>query len=1223
MVSHGNVCCDRTARWEAIECILGRSGPLQRSEFEPSSEALMGFCHIDVVDMDTIDVSNLNRQFLFTEKDVGRSKAEVAADFIMRRIDTCKVTPHFKKIQDFGSNFYKQFDIVICGLDSVIARRWINSMLASLLEYKEDGTPDFQTMIPLVDGGTEGFKGHVIVVLFGFTGCIECSLDLYPPQVNYPLCTIAHTPRLPEHCVEFVRLLLWPKEQPFGPGVDIDGDSPDHLEWIFSHSSERAKEYGIQGVDMRLVKGVVKRIVPSVASTNAVIASALVTEAFKLVTLCYDYLNSCMNFSDVEGIYTYTFQIERKDGCLVCNNAPKKLEFPSKATLRELVEHLKNDPTLQMHSPTITTVLNGSNRTLFVDFDDAMQGLRANLSKSLGAFVAMLYGIEMHFPFILGLFTGSWSVTAPQSILVIFNSLNRLVLPTFGRCFASQHRANFKHQLKYVNLTDEPFAVALSPEAAEHAPASLPPPLDPAPRGSIPWFTLDPTTTLLIDARSPCEYDADHIEGAINVPILSNQERMDVGKIFFAGDALEARLLGARFACTNIAQSLRPEGPLGRLFEISNRKSFSPQLILVYCSRGGQRSMGLGTVLSELNYPGCEVACLAGGYRAWRRLLLRQLGIWPTLVGPGGLAGTLWVLSSLTGCGKTLLLEELEAAGESTLNLERMAEHKGSMFGGAAMQPTQRIFDARLHSGLRRCLTAPHVWTECESRSVGPRCQLGDGFWQRLRGTRSTARVWLSAPLEARVNWILQDYADWLHNSEENLKRVFESLANYHSKNRLESWRKLARNGDYAAFVAELLEHHYDPLYKKSRGPMLRHFTDMGLLHRVEVPVVSRAYFQKQTLKATLFPSRRIFGLLFVLPINEFPFFRCNRAFRTSCGLQRHPGITYPHKLSWQWLIEKFVNPNQYTVDPIRKIRTGGRGPDGRIQYKHVTTGLNMPYFLVDYVRSRQMEAKEVQEEVILKIAKNWWRDPYLALTASGEVKRWIIATSNMKEGDVIRSHWEIPSIPVVPVLGDAYPVGALPVGTQVCLIEMHPGEGAMICRAAGTSATVVRRGTAVHDLSGLRTQMDDMLSAEPIDERFTSTLQLDSSRREVRLLPTCVVVVGQVSNETHNKQRYRKFGEKYWHGIKQRSGLYQKKTGRFGRKIYPVDPLLDCTREEVPDGEIRAKFTLPERPELERRRVREIFADSLLVRRPKIRPVPGPNNALPHTLPLFTWRHY
>ncbi|TPP62550.1 UBA3 [Fasciola gigantica] len=254
-------------RWRGLNCLLERSGPFQRPDFQPSDEllqmlqdhvkilvvgagglgcellkdlALMGFTNLDVIDMDTIDVSNLNRQFLFRPNDLGKSKAEVAAEFVMKRVPSCK---------------------------------------ASLVVYNEDGSPDPTTVVPLVDGGTEGFKGHVLVVLYGLTGCVECSLDLYPPQVNFPLCTIAHTPRLPEHCVEYVRILLWPKEQPFGANVTIDGDCPEHIQWIYEQSLKRAHEYGITGITLRLVQGVVKRIIPAVASTNAVIAAACATEA--------------------------------------------------------------------------------------------------------------------------------------------------------------------------------------------------------------------------------------------------------------------------------------------------------------------------------------------------------------------------------------------------------------------------------------------------------------------------------------------------------------------------------------------------------------------------------------------------------------------------------------------------------------------------------------------------------------------------------------------------------------------------------------------------------------------------------------------------------------------------------------------------------------------------------------------------------------------------------
>uniref|UniRef100_A0A8R1ID79 NEDD8-activating enzyme E1 catalytic subunit n=1 Tax=Caenorhabditis japonica TaxID=281687 RepID=A0A8R1ID79_CAEJA len=313
--------------------------------------AMSGFRLIDVIDMDTIDLSNLNRQFLFREADVGKSKAEVAAAFVNRRVQGCKVTPHNCRIEDKSPDFYRQFFMVICGLDSIPARRWINAMLCSLVDETADGQPDMSTIVPMIDGGTEGFKGSARVIYPKMSACVDCTIDLYPPQVNFPLCTIAHTPRLPEHCIEYIKVVVWPEEKPFD-GADLDADDPTHVDWVLQRAEQRANQYNIRGVDRRLTLGVLKRIIPAVATTNAVIAASCALEALKLATNISKPLDNYLNFTQVQGAYTCVVSLERDKNCFTCSGGHVPIEIHPTATFESLVTrvtekfHLKN-PTLE------------------------------------------------------------------------------------------------------------------------------------------------------------------------------------------------------------------------------------------------------------------------------------------------------------------------------------------------------------------------------------------------------------------------------------------------------------------------------------------------------------------------------------------------------------------------------------------------------------------------------------------------------------------------------------------------------------------------------------------------------------------------------------------------------------------------------------------------------------------------------------------------------------
>lgn len=242
---------------------------------------------------------------------------------------------------------------------------------------------DQSSIIPLVDGGSEGFKGNARVIIPGMTACIECTLDLFPPQINYPLCTIANTPRLPEHCIEYVRVLQWAREKPFGD-VAIDGDDVSHIQWIYERSAERANQFNIPGVTYRLTQGVVKRIMPAVASTNAIIAAVCTTEVFKLTTSCCTPMNNYMVFNDVDSIYTYTYEAERNPNCLTCSRVPQELKFTIETKLQEIIDLFISDDKYSMKAPGLTTMINGKNRTLYIQSIPSIEeATRPNLKKTL------------------------------------------------------------------------------------------------------------------------------------------------------------------------------------------------------------------------------------------------------------------------------------------------------------------------------------------------------------------------------------------------------------------------------------------------------------------------------------------------------------------------------------------------------------------------------------------------------------------------------------------------------------------------------------------------------------------------------------------------------------------------------------------------------------------------------------------------------------------------
>lgn len=300
----------------------------------------------------------------------------------------------------------------------------------------------------------------------------------------------------------------------------------------------------------------------------------------------------------------------------------------------------------------------------------------------------------------------------------------------------------------------------------------------------------------IIDARAPAEYADDHLPGAISLPVLNDEERARVGTIYKQVSPFTARKLGGALVARNVAAHL--EGPLA-----DRSGGWRP---LVYCWRGGQRSGSFATILAQI---GWRVDTIAGGYKSWRALVVRQLYDAP-------IAAPLVVLDGNTGTAKTALLHVLAAQGVQVIDLEGLAGHRGSLFGHTAGgQPSQKAFEGALAMALSRLDPTRPVVVEAESAKVG-NLRLPPQLWAAMG---KAPRVAIKATLPERARYLSQAYADIVAD-QSRLLAVLGLLRHAHPAETINDWTGLAQSGQFEALAHDLMLRHYDPRYEKHRTRM-------------------------------------------------------------------------------------------------------------------------------------------------------------------------------------------------------------------------------------------------------------------------------------------------------------------------------------------------------------------------------------------------------------------
>lgn len=292
----------------------------------------------------------------------------------------------------------------------------------------------------------------------------------------------------------------------------------------------------------------------------------------------------------------------------------------------------------------------------------------------------------------------------------------------------------------------------------------------------------------LIDVRTPKEFEEEAIPGAINIPLLLDEERVDVGTAYKQVSPEKAKELGVEAIAKRLPEVFREvqKHAKGRL--------------AFYCAKGGMRSGSMAALFSALGYTTWK---LEGGYRAYRQYILKEI---PKL--NEGIK--YYILHGKTGIGKTKVLQRLEAKGYSVLDLEKMADHKGSFFGGVCEKrgQSQKRFESLIFDYLYKNRPT-YVLAESESKRIG-NVYVPESIFNSLANGKHLS---LETTIEERIKIINEDYAG---ATNEELQSCLDKVGRYISKEKYEEYSELLKNNEIDELSKKLMIEYYDPLYQKS-----------------------------------------------------------------------------------------------------------------------------------------------------------------------------------------------------------------------------------------------------------------------------------------------------------------------------------------------------------------------------------------------------------------------